>query len=207
MKTLYLSALLLVGLFAITSCGIITNEMDSEKTIAKINKMIDKHVDTDNYKILRVWFKENDELSNSLGFLAISLKGKDGKHYNQSIVFINGQEHHNEPELEKGSGSSMKSGELSFDDQAGINHLDPQLIISQINDAKNQIPEEYSFRSVGEYTIEADRKTDEKTCTFVLNVTEKGNATSIEGKNIVTTYYEIKFTGLPDGTALMEEEE
>lgn len=203
MKKLF-TLCLLATVLALTACesvGLSKLGMDDAKSVERVAETIKKHVDQAEYKVISAYWYEREELSNSMEYLLVEMVGADGKLYSQT--FKVGGDHQGPNEI------SESRSNRTYDFET-MNHLaaedfDATAITGYINAAKTEIPEEYSFESVHDYRLKIDAASGEKTSDFNIYVTEKGNKTSLEGRNIVTTYYEFEFEVLADGTVVMEE--
>ena len=63
--------------------------------------------------------------------------------------------------------------------------------------------EDVATHQLRNYTINVDPKTNAITSNFELHVTQKGEGTSIEGRNIVTNFYEANFEADAEGNVEM----
>lgn len=195
---------LLAAAVAFTGCesvGLKTIKMDSAESLTRVAETIEKHIDNAEYKVVSAYWYEREELSNNLEYMLVEMVGTDGALYSQT--FKVGGDNQGPAEM-KESRSNRKY------DFATMNHLtaadfDAAQINGYIETAKTEIPEEYSFESVHGYTLRVDPANGEKTSDFDIYVTEKGNKTSVQGRNVVTTYYEIEFQVEADGTVVMED--
>ncbi len=76
-------------------------------------------------------------------------------------------------------------------------------ISTYLEEAKKLIPEEFNFKGIGTYKLSAEKDYIEHD--FILQITDKEGSTEVKGRNIETTYYELKFTSDKDGTLSMKE--
>ena len=205
-SVLGLSFLLVVGL-SLVSCeklGLTAPKMDTAEAVQRVVDSFTENVDASKYRPIQIKWYELDKLSNELMFLNIeSVSSEDNQVYTQSSKIAGDNQTVGEIELSKYKNRTTYDFEkLTWISASDIN-ID--LIIKQIEDAKAQIPEEYAFKSVSEYTIEANQRTKELKSEFELRLTKKGESSEVRGRQIITNYYEVKFVGLPDGTAEMKD--
>ena len=73
-----------------------------------------------------------------------------------------------------------------------VKDLDFEKIITKYNEACALIPTEYHNFTLYSWKYEMSSK-NELTADFTIEGTKKGEGTTTEGRNIVTTYYEFKF--------------
>lgn len=183
------------------SIGLKTIKMDSEQSIERIAETIEKHVNTAEYKVISLNWYEREELSNSMEYMLAEMVGTDGSLYSQS--FKVGGDYQGPGEVKE----SRSNRKYDFATMKYITpeDLKPAEVVGWIDEAKAGIPEEYQFESLSNYTMRIDPQSGEKTSDFTVRITEKGNKRSVEGRNIVTTYYELEFDVLADGTVVMED--
>ncbi len=183
------------------SLGLTSIKMDSEQSVERVAETIKKHIDPAQYKPLALYWYEREELSNKMEYLMVTVVGTDGKLYTQS--FKVGGDHQGPNEVEEAR--SNQTYDFATVNYLSSDDLAPATIAGQIAQAKTMIPEGIVFESIANYTFDIDPETGEKTSNFVMRVTEEGNKTSVEGRRFVTTYYEIEFDVLADGTVVMED--
>ena len=73
-----------------------------------------------------------------------------------------------------------------------IKDLDFASIATKFNEACTTIPAEFENFTLYNWTFEANKK-DEITSSFTIEASKKGEGTSVQGRNIVTNYYEFNF--------------
>ena len=84
-----------------------------------------------------------------------------------------------------------------------ISDIDTDKIIANIDKALTIMGEDVATHQLRNYTINVDPKTNAITSNFELHVTQKGEGTSIEGRNIVTNFYEANFEADAEGNVEM----
>lgn len=87
-----------------------------------------------------------------------------------------------------------------------ISDLDVDAMFSNVNKGVVLIEEEMEIDNyqVREYYVEADSKTNKVFSDFEIHVTEPNNET-IEGRNIVTNFYEVEFKADENGEITIED--
>ena len=201
-----LSFLFVVGL-SLVSCeklGLTAPKMDTAEAVQRVVTSFTENVDTTKYRPIQIRWYEIDKLSNDLAYMNIeSVSKEDNLVYTQSSKIAGDNQAAGEIELSKYKNrTSYDFEKLTW---ISLSDIDVDLIIKQIENAKAQIPEEYAFRSVSEYTIEANPRTKELKSKFELRLVKKGESTEVRGRQIITNFYEVEFIGLPDGTAEMKD--
>jgi len=84
-----------------------------------------------------------------------------------------------------------------------INDIDFTLVEKNINEAKKIIPAEYINHSV--YTYKIEFEDNKRADSFTINTLLKGESDHMEGRNIVTNYYEFLFEVDENGAVVMVE--
>ncbi len=183
------------------SIGLSKLKMDSEKSVARVAETIEKHIKPAEYKPVSLYWYEREELSNSMEYLLVTMVGADNKLYTQT--FKVGGDYQGPNEVQE----SRSSGTYDFAAMKYITPADlvPATVVGWIDQAKAALPEEYVYESLKGYTFRIDPVTGDKTSNFSARVTETGNKRSVQGKNIVTTYYEVEFDVLSDGSVVTED--
>ncbi len=203
MKKIFTISLLAAAII-FTGCesiGLTTIKMDSEKSVERVAETIKKHVKPEEYKPVSLNWYEREELSNSMEYLLVTMVGTDGKLYTQS--FKVGGDYQGPAEVEESR--SSQTHDFATMKYITPEDLVPATIVGWIEEAKAELPEGYGFESLKDYTFRIDPATGEKTSQFNARITETGNKRSVEGRNIVTTYYEVEFDVTADGTVVMED--
>lgn len=205
MKSVQLLLILALGVATI-SCeklGLTAPKMDTEEAMQRIVDSY-KNIDTIQYKPIQIQWYEYDKLTNDLVYLNVDAVGKeDNKVYTQSMKI--GGDNQSAGEMKPSSFYSRSN--FDFNDMTYIKSSDinSELILKHIENAKAQIPEEYVFKSVGNYYINADQQTKELKYKFDFRLTMKGESTQVQGRQIVTNYYELSFKGFADGSVEMKD--
>lgn len=83
-----------------------------------------------------------------------------------------------------------------------LSEIDFSVIEKNIETAKGQIPSEYVDHAVYSYTIQFDD--NKRSDTFTINCLEEGESDHMEGRDIVTNYYEFIFDIDENGTVVMD---
>ncbi|MFI8603569.1 hypothetical protein ACIGCP_03865 [Cellulophaga baltica] len=177
---------------AVTSCG----GKDTVKLTAgeeghdKLKQLVVDQFGGDR-EVFRINFSASDDLDASIGFITLTYL-KDGKLYSQAYngslrdeAMRLGEEEINkynqtEISIQKSQGK-LKVSDL---DLTAINK-DAELILLELDDDFS----EYSIRS---YAINVAPKTNELSSVIKIQYTPTEGATSLEGKSIVTNYYEVQ---------------
>jgi len=206
-KTVLGLSLLLVMGFGLVSCeklGLTAPKMDTAEAVQRVFDTYAANVDTTQYKPIEIKWYEIDKLSNELMYMNIeSVSKDDNKVYSQSSKIAGDNQAAGEIELSKYKNRTTYDFEkLTW---ISLSDIDVDVIVKQIEDAKAQIPEEYIFKSVSEYTIEVNQRSKELKSEFEIRLTKRGEPTETRGRQIITNYYEVEFIGLPDGTAKMKD--
>jgi hypothetical protein len=82
-----------------------------------------------------------------------------------------------------------------------ISEIDFTLIETNIADAKAQIPSEYIDHSIYTYSVEFDD--NKRADRFTINCLEEGESDHMEGRDVVTNYYEFLFEMDENGAVIM----
>ena len=181
---------LIVALFLFGACSSEPG-MDEVKSIEKMISIVKKHVDK-KYAITRIYVAEDGKLTNRLGIIIVDMY-HDGKSYSFTISDDKPSEI-----KEKRSSISVDASKIKGID---LDTYDFKKLINYMEIAAEEIPkDEYVIRSVGLYTIDNLSGRGDITHSITLNVVEKEGSTKVQGRNIVTEYYEFKFDVDKDGT-------
>ena len=202
MKNLFRVSTIIGGCVLLASCGQLMNTltptaMDTPEASRKVVEALGKYIDTTEYKPIEIWWSETDELSNDLGLMIVYMVSKDGKPYNQTFG-LGGQVTGPldiKPDV-------FHKGPFDFATMAWIrpSELNPELIQKHYEAAKAEVPAEYTYKGIHEYTIEIDDETGLPERTFKMNMIETGKSEVTSAGRTVTEYYELNFKGLDDGS-------
>ena len=110
------------------------------------------------------------------------------------------------------------SGKLDFEKVKGLTpaSINVEAIRKQYEEAKAMIPENYTFKSIGDYLIQEtvpsgnefldrNKTFGEVKAEFSMNITENGKEIVESAGKKSVQYYEVTFNVLPDGSVQMEE--
>ncbi|MCD7973913.1 MAG: hypothetical protein LUG18_14850 [Candidatus Azobacteroides sp.] len=193
---------LLLGLFSVlvlmSSCSqIFPPDIDSDEALDEVINALNE-VDKDTYKIKYAKVTEKEKLSSEFGMLYISLQDMEGKEYSQNIFY-------NMPT----DGGEIKEDLIQSKKKKDVKPLDIDAINKEnirkyIEEAKGMIPEGYSFKSMGGIEFNSDKEGN-LIYKLTLNATEDGNSTKVQGRNIVTEYYEFTYDVDKDGNVTMKD--
>ena len=187
----------------ISSCnnlGISAPKMDSDEATQLIVETLEKNINFDEWKIYEIRWMEADELENNLTVLFVEMVNKAGDCFSQTFTL-----------------SGPGKGNISDQDEAGglSGKLDFE-IRKQYEEAKAMIPENYTFKSIGDYLIQEtvpsgnefldrNKTFGEVKAEFSMNITENGKEIVESAGKKSVQYYEVTFNVLPDGSVQMEE--
>lgn len=218
-KNLFKATTLALTAFVVSACNLVGNlgtlAMDSEDAVKKVKKLVTDNIDTGEWKIIGLSWNEgggNGQLANDLnsGFVSVNMvKKDDGREYSQSFI---GQLHYKPTAPDP---NTRRDTPLEYDKITPIDvaKLDPAAIVSQLEEAKKMLPEQYVFKSLASYEMDATvpseitgrgEYSDQQTAEFVMNVVEKGKETVTSAGQTSIVYYEVTFEVAPDGTLTMQ---
>jgi len=207
MKNLFLKiTLVLLPVFFI-SCGSesklrISTSEDLEKVKALAIEQFGEDIE-----IYELGLTQGEDLSNDLGSIDIWYHKDDKKKYSNAY---NVQTYGDAPNLrgEKLHESTTKfipkwdrpenKGKLKIKD------IDFDKILVDLETALDQI-EDLGTWSLKSYTSKVAPKTNRLTSRFTVQITPSENATNLEGRNIVTNYYEYTFEVNEEGELLVKD--
>lgn len=189
------------------SCGFMgigNPDMDNGEAVEKVKQLVRDNVDKDKWTVVRLSWSEgiaqSDKLSNTLHRVDVVLMDKEGKLWEKVFGDADLKPEEEKPMNERLIPSDFDPAKVLPVD---VEAIDTAVYNRHMAEAKATIPEEYSFRSVGTYTVDGMMPgcTRER---FDMNVTEKGNSTELKGRRITTTYYTAEFV-IEDGKAVMKD--
>ena len=188
------SLLIAVAFTALLSGCSSTPEIYSAKAIEQLVVEL-KKVNKD-YKIIEVRVSEKDKLTSEFGDVNLSLRNSDDKKFKQSLYF-NSDIPNKEPEQELIDLSSKFPNiklpqPVNVDDILKEKDNIEKYAEKAMTIIKEEFEDKYDFQSLTGLVFSADDEGKLK-IKFSINVTEKGKSSRVEGKRMVTDYYEIQF--------------
>lgn len=204
---------------AMTSCGGAGTfgklAMDSPEAVEKVKEITSKNVNPDEWKLIQLEWSEglsdSEKLENNLnlGSIFVKLVKPNGNVFSQGFI---GQLGWKPSDI---SPDHWYKQGLDYEKitPIDINKIDPTAITKQLEEAKSMIPDEYEFKSLSVYRIEAGiptsssgkgEYTPDYRTEFTFNVVEKGNETVSNAGTTSIIYYEIDFEVSPDGKLTMD---
>lgn len=201
----------------ISSCnnlGINVPKMDSDEATQLIVETLEKNINFDEWKIYEIRWMEADELENNLTVLFVEMVNKAGDCFSQTFT-LSGPGKGNISDLNEAGGLR---GKLDFEKVKGLTpaSINVEAIRKQYEEAKAMIPENYTFKSIGDYLIQEtvpsgnefldrNKTFGEVKAEFSMNITENGKEIVESAGKKSVQYYEVTFNVLPDGSVQMEE--
>lgn len=139
----------------ISSCnnlGISAPKMDSDEATQLIVETLEKNINFDEWKIYEIRWMEADELENNLTVLFVEMVNKAGDCFSQTFT-LSGPGKGNISDQDEAGGLS---GKLDFEKVKGLTpaSINVEAIRKQYEEAKAMIPENYTFKSIGDYLIQ-----------------------------------------------------
>ena len=139
----------------ISSCnnlGISAPKMDSDEATQLIVETLEKNINFDEWKIYEIRWMEADELENNLTVLFVEMVNKAGDCFSQTFT-LSGPGKGNISDLNEAGGLR---GKLDFEKVKGLTpaSINVEAIRKQYEEAKAMIPENYTFKSIGDYLIQ-----------------------------------------------------
>lgn len=187
--------MLLSTIIILSSCSMLPENftLNDSASASKIqNKLVEVAGDLDVYRLM---ISSSDELDTNLEIA--HLYYKDGNTYKTKSI------HLTEAKVIEDEAETNSAITRSFNNETPvkISKIDFADILSKIEAGKKLIPEEYEYAALNDYDFKFDGK--QRDDIFTLNVTKKGEASEVSGRNIVTNYYEIDFE-LKNGIVVMD---
>jgi hypothetical protein len=146
------------------------------------------------FEIHKLTLYSEDDLTNNLGEIKISYFKEDKELYSRIYnVKTYGDEKNLEDEkmFEVITRYRSKYQKPEGHGKIKIKDLDFTRVMSDLNLGLNEYGDDIGSWSINNYTFHIEPKTNIVTTDFVLQITPAENATSLEGKRIVTNYYEM----------------
>ncbi|QCX38895.1 hypothetical protein FF125_10780 [Aureibaculum algae] len=189
--------------FTLFSCGgSDAPQMNTKDGLEKIKTIANEKFGSD-MEVYSMTIYSQEDLNSSLGLVTIKYI-KDGKRYSR---MYSEKTAHTEAKLQDEKADSDSFQKKLFLDKAQgkmkISDIDTDKIIANIDKALTIIGEDVATHQLRNYTINVDPKTNAITSNFELHVTQTGEGTSIEGRNIVTNFYEANFEADAEGNVEM----
>ena len=179
-----------------------------------IVETLEKNINFDEWKIYEIRWMEADELENNLTVLFVEMVNKAGDCFSQTFT-LSGPGKGNISDQDEAGGLS---GKLDFEKVKGLTpaSINVEAIRKQYEEAKAMIPENYTFKSIGDYLIQEtvpsgnefldrNKTFGEVKAEFSMNITENGKEIVESAGKKSVQYYEVTFNVLPDGSVQMEE--
>ncbi|WP_117880793.1 hypothetical protein [Aureibaculum luteum] len=189
--------------FTLFSCGgSDAPQMNTKDGLEKIKTIANEKFGSD-MEVYSMTIYSQEDLNSSLGLVTMKYI-KDGKRYSR---MYSEKTAHTEAKLQDEKADSDSFQKKMFLDKAQgkmkISDIDTDKIIANIDKALTLMGEDVDTHQLRNYTINVDPKTNAITSDFELHVTQKGEGTSIEGRNIVTNFYEANFEADAEGNVVM----
>ncbi|MBJ2174492.1 hypothetical protein JBL43_09605 [Aureibaculum sp. A20] len=189
--------------FTLFSCGgSDAPQMNTKDGLEKIKTIANEKFGSD-MEVYSMTIYSQEDLNSSLGLVTIKYI-KDGKRFSR---MYSEKTEHTEAKLQDEKADSDSFQKKMFLDKAQgkmkIGDIDTDKIIANIDKALTIMGDDVDTHQLRKYTLNVDPKTNAITCDFELHVTQKGEGTSIEGRNIVTNFYEANFEADAEGNVVM----
>lgn len=195
-------------LVLITSCGGSGEEtirISTPEGLAKAKELMVSSFGPD-LEIHKLRLNSSEDLSSDLGSIEVNYL-KDGKLYTRTYK---SKTNYTETILEDEELRSKNfQSEFFIKNAQGklkISDIDVNAIMANIDKAVTLVSEEIEVKNyqVRNYYLSVDPKTNKVTADFELHVTKPDNK-SIEGRNIVTNFYEVNFSSDEEGNVAIED--
>jgi len=191
MNKLRISIVTLLLTVLLTSCSESKLVISSNEELKKVKELTIDQFGAD-LEVYKLSLSSNEELSNYLGQLEVAYFKQDGEKYSNqySVNVIGNQPNLRGEEMHK-SISKFKS---KFDKpesygKVKVKDIDFNRVIKDIDTALKEIKDIGNWY-IEKYTFNVSPDNNSITSSFVLQVTPSEGATNLEGKRIVTNYYE-----------------
>ncbi|MDY7394110.1 hypothetical protein UMM65_02575 [Aureibaculum sp. 2210JD6-5] len=183
--------------FTLFSCsGSDAPQMNTKEGLEKIKSIAVEKFGGD-LEVNSLNLSSQQDLNSDLGFIIVNYLKDDKPH---SRMYVEKTEHTDA----KLNDEEAKSGNKDrYQGKMKISDLDTNKIIANIDKALAIMGEDVKEHHLKSYIINVDPKTNAITANFELHVTQKGEGTSIEGRNIVTNFYEANFEADAEGNVVM----
>ena len=187
------------------SCGESTkNNMNDAKELEGIKALLIENFGEDR-EIYQLDLDATDHLTSELGTARIDYLD-NGVIYSRMYVadLVTGEKLQEPKKATDGIQSDFFTKKLQG--KVKIKDLDFNLIATKYKEACALIPSDYENAILYSWYYKVNND-NEITADFALEATLKGEGTSVEGRNIVTTYYEFIFSMDKEGNITLEMEE
>ncbi len=182
--------ILFVGIVILSSCGTNATDLNKPESFTKIKELALSKFGGDK-EIYKFSIQTKDHLTSEVSYLNISYL-EDKLDYGQMyFLSLNGKEKLEEPEKARDSFQKKfflknKQGKVKIKD------LDFSIIEAKYDEGIGMISNEYESFTLHSWTYNVNNK-GEITADFTIEGRKKGESTSMQGRNIVTNYYEFPF--------------
>ncbi len=199
---------LLLSVLLVSSCSddnkisIITNEGLVKLKDLAVNQF------GENTEIYSFAISSQDDLNENLGSMTIEYFKEDKEIYSNTYnVVAYGDESNlmGEEKKEQITKFRPKWKTPEGNGKIKIKDIDLANVLPNILKAKEMLGDDVGNIYIKHYTVKAEPETNAITARFNLQFTPKENATSLEGKNIVTNYYEADFEVNANGEVILKE--
>ena len=142
-------------------------------------------------EVYKFSIETKDHLTSEASYLSINYL-EEKLDYGQTYYFsLNGKEKLEEPEKARDNFQTKfflknKQGKVKIKD------LDFNIITAKFNEGVAMISDEYESFTLHSWDYNVNNN-GEVTADFTIEARKKGESTSLEGRNVVTTYYEFPF--------------
>ncbi len=176
---------LLVGIATMfTSCEKINpNNLNTPEGVTNVKNLVSEKFGTD-LSVVNLMLSASEDLSSDIGLVNVYYT-KDGKTYKRTYMDYPSVdpvlEDEEESKFHKDAKGSVKLADLDFG-----------MLTKYFGEATKMIGDKYEGFQMSSWTF--DISDDNKTsANFKIQATEVGEGTSMEGRNIVTNFYEFEF--------------
>lgn len=217
MKKLLLS---LASALMLTACGAGSllsggTKMDTTEATTKVVECLKKNIDFNEWKVYDLRWSEGETLENDLLMVRVEMINTNNSCFSQ-VFHVGGSIAGTVGDLSEARGIGIK--ELTFAGVKGITPemINPEAIQKQYDAAKTMIPEQYEFKSIGDYQfneiipsgnsfLDRNKKIGKIVVSFDVCVTEKGKEIVKSAGKESIQYYEVQFDVQPDGSVIIHE--
>lgn len=213
MRKLLLS-LAVASAAALTACATFSGHpTDKAQSYAEALDLVKKNIDLGKFKIYAISFFEREPLSDDLFLVTVKMVNRDDQCFSQTF-YTNGLE----PTALDAESSMFAAPKFETTKGIDLETINPQTIEAQIAEAKEMLPENFTYKSTARYEIEEtvpsgnefrdrNKNIGEQNTSFLIRFTENGKETESSAGKTSYIYYEGKVTVGPDGTCSAIEEQ
>lgn len=189
----FIAGIFVLGIYGCNSGKVV--KMDNEAGLKTVRAAFSEYVALEDHKPILFWWQEARNLSNDIGSAHCYVVDRDGIIYNRAVKMSGDDQGPREVKRNQGQPTDPYNYDAIYG--LSVDDINSELFFKHLEAAKEDIPEDFAYKSLKQYRISINPHTGEREYYLIINIVDdKVNEDGKKGDG----YSSLEYDAFADGT-------